>query len=231
MKQAPLSTDQSKGTMSDVTIVLADDHPVVRQGLRTLLESESGFRVIGEAGDGLEAVRMVERLSPRVLIVDLTMPGLSGLEVTRQVSRRFPQTHVLVLSIHADEAYVLQALRNGAAGYLLKESSTADLVRAVFEVASDRRYLSPPLSQQAIEAYVQNGREKMLDTYEMLTTREREVLQLAAEGYSNSEIGTRLFISPRTVETHRGALMKKLGLKNQTDVIRYALRRGILPND
>jgi DNA-binding NarL/FixJ family response regulator len=223
--------DETKGIIGEITIVLADDHPVVRQGLRALLESEKDFRVIGEAGDGLEAVRVVERLKPRVLIVDLTMPGLSGLEVTRQVSRRFPETHILVLSIHANEAYVLQALRNGAAGYLLKDSSTTDLVRAVLEVASDRRYLSPPLSQHAIEAYVQKGREEMLDTYEMLTTREREVLQLAAEGYSNSEIGARLFISPRTAETHRGALMKKLGLKNQTDVIRYALRRGILSND
>lgn len=217
--------------MSDVTIVLADDHPVVRQGLRALLESEPAFRVIGEVDDGLEAVRVVGRLQPHVLIVDLSMPGLNGLEVTRQVRRRFPKTRVLMLSIHADEAYVLQALRNGAAGYILKDSSTADLLRAVFEVASDRRYLSSLLSQHAIEAYVQKEREEMLDTYEMLTTREREVLQLAAEGHSNSEIGARLFISPRTVETHRSTLMKKLGLKKQTDLVRYALRRGILPND
>ena len=228
---ATISTDQSKGTMTDVAIVLADDHPVVRQGLRALLESEPAFRVIGEADDGLEAVRVVERLEPHVLIVDLSMPGLNGLEVTRQVSRRLPKTRVLMLSIHADEAYVLQALRNGAAGYLLKDSSTADLVRAVFEVAAERRYLSPSLYQQAIEAYVQRAQEEVLDTYEMLTTREREVLQLAAEGYSNPEIGARLFISSRTVEIHRATMMKKLGLKSQTDVIRYALKRGILPSD
>jgi DNA-binding NarL/FixJ family response regulator len=211
------------------TILLADDHPVVRQGLRTLLESEPNFSVVGEASDGLEVADLVERLKPQVAVVDVMMPGLNGLEVTRQIRRRAPQTRVVILSMYADEAYVLEALRNGAAGYVLKDSSAVDLVKAVREVATGRRFLSPPLSERAIEAYEQKASAASLDTYETLTTREREVLHLAAEGHSNHEIAARLKISPRTVETHRAHLMRKLGLKSQVDLIRYALRRKILP--
>lgn len=214
--------------MSMTTIVLADDHHVVRQGLRTLLESESDFRVIGEAGDGLEAVQLVERLQPDVLVLDLMMPSLNGLEVTRQVSQRSPQTRVVILSMHSSEAYVLEALRHGAAGYVLKASSAADLIKAVREVTAGRHYLSPPLSEQAIAAYVQKAKEATLDKYETLTTREREVLHLAAEGFSNREIAERLSISPYTAMTHRANLMRKLDLHSQTDLVRYALQRGII---
>ena len=210
-------------------IVLADDHKVVRQGLRALLEAEPDFRVVGETGDGLEAVQLVERLKPDVLVLDLMMPGLSGLEVTRQVTKRLPQTRVVILSMHADQAYVLEALKNGASGYVLKESSTADLVQAVREVLAGRRYLSPPLSEHAIEAYVGMAKETTLDRYKTLTTREREVLHLAAEGHTNAEIADRLSISSRTAETHRANMMRKLDLRSQTDLIRYALRRGIIP--
>ena len=216
--------------MTGTTIALADDHIVVRQGLRALLETEPDFRVIGEVGDGLEAVHLVERLQPDVLVLDLMLPGLSGLEVTRLVHRGSPQTRVLILSMYADEAYVLQALKNGAAGYVLKDSSAADLVQAVREVARGRRYLSPPLSERAIERYAQKAETSTQeDSYEMLTTREREVLHLAAEGHTNAEIAARLGISPRTVETHRANLMHKLGIHTQTDLVRYALRRGIVP--
>ncbi len=215
--------------MSLTTIVLADDHPVVRQGLRAVLEAEKDFRLIGETGDGLETVRLIERLQPDVLMLDLMMPGLGGLEVTRQVSQRSPRTRVVILSMHADEAYVLEALKNGATGYVLKESSADDLVRAIREVAAGRRYLSPPLSERAIETYVQRARDASLDGYESLTPREREVLHLAAEGHHNPEIATRLFISSRTVEVHRANLMRKLGFRTQTDLVRYALKRGILP--
>ena len=215
--------------MSLTTIVLADDHPVVRQGLRAVLEAEKDFRLIGETGDGLEAVRLIERLQPDVLMLDLMMPGLGGLEVTRQVSQRSPRTRVVILSMHADEAYVLEALKNGATGYVLKESSADDLVRAIREVAAGRRYLSPPLSERAIETYVQRARDGSLDGYESLTPREREVLHLAAEGHHNPEIAARLFISSRTVEVHRANLLRKLGLRTQTDLVRYALKRGILP--
>ncbi len=211
------------------SIVLADDHHVVRQGLRALLEGQPDFQLVGEAGDGLEAVQLTERLKPDVLIIDLMMPSLNGLEATRQVSQRSPQTRVVILSMHANEAYVLEALRNGAAGYVLKDSSAADLVHAVREVVAGRRYLSAPLSERAIAAYIQKASDVTTDPYEMLTNREREVLHLAAEGYTNAEIADQLSISPRTAETHRANLMHKLGLHTHTDLIRYALRRGILP--
>ena len=164
-----------------------------------------------------------------VLVVDLMMPGLSGLEVTRQVRQRSPRTHIVILSMYSNEAYVLEALRNGAAAYVLKDSTAADLVHAVREVVAGRRYLSPPLSERAIETYTEKAKSTLMDPYETLTTRERQVLHLAAEGCTNAEIGDRLSISPRTVETHRANLMRKLGLESQTDLIRYALRRGIIP--
>ena len=211
------------------TIVLVDDHPVVRRGLRVLLEAEPEFRILGEAGEGLEAVQLVERLKPDVLVLDLMIPGLNGLEVTRQVSQRSPRTRVVILSMHANEAYVLEALRNGATGYVLKDAGADEVVKAIREVAAGRRYLSPPLSERAIETYVQKANTAPLDLYDTLTTREREVLHLAAEGHSSPEIADRLSISPRTVETHRGNLMRKLNLRTQTDLVRYALRRGILP--
>jgi DNA-binding NarL/FixJ family response regulator len=215
--------------LSLITIVLADDHHVVRQGLRALLEAEPGFSVVAEAADGLAAADLVERLKPNVLVLDLMMPRLSGLEVARQVRRRSPQTRVVVLSMYANEAYVLEALRNGVAGYVLKESTAADLVHAVREAVAGRRYLSHPLSERAIELYVQKAQATTPDIYETLTSREREVMHLVAEGYSNADIAARLSITRRTAETHRARVMRKLGLRNQVELIRYALRRGILP--
>jgi two-component system response regulator NreC len=211
------------------TILLADDHRIVRQGLRALLEAEPDFSLVGETGDGLEAIQLAERLQPDVIVLDLMMPGINGLEATRQISDNCPQTRVVILSMHADEAYVLEALRNGASGYVLKDSSADDLVRAVREVEAGRRYLSPPLSERAIEAYTRKAQETSLDPYEKLTNREREVLHLAAEGHSSTEIAERLSISSRTVETHRANMMRKLDLHSQTDLIRYALKRGIIP--
>jgi two-component system response regulator NreC len=211
------------------TIVLADDHRIVRQGLRALLQAEPDLRLVGETGDGLEAVQLARRLQPDVVVLDLMMPSINGLEATRQISESCPQTRVIILSMHADEAYVLESLRNGAAGYVLKDSSADDLVRAVREVVAGRRYLSAPLSERANEAYIQKARETPLDPYEKLTSREREVLHLAAEGHSSSEIAERLSISSRTVETHRANMMRKLDLHSQTDLIRYALKRGIIP--
>jgi two-component system response regulator NreC len=214
--------------MRELTIVVADDHPIVREGLRSLLETEPGISVVGETDDGLEAVELVERVRPDVLIVDMMMPGLNGLEVTRQVNQRVPETRIIVLSVHADDVYVLGALRNGASGYILKESSTAELRVAIHEVVQGRRYLAPPLSERAIEAYVQEADAAAVNIYGDLTSREREVLQLAAEGYGNSEIADRLSISPRTVATHRSNLMRKLDLENQTELVRYAFRKGII---
>ena len=213
------------------TVILADDHAIVRHGLRTLLEAEPGLSLVGEAEDGLAAIRLVEQLRPDILIVDLMMPGLNGLEVTRQVRKCSPQTRIIVLSMHANEAYVLEALRHGALGYVLKGSQVRDLVQATQQVAAGRRYLSPPLSERAIEVYVQKAEATVLDDYEILSPRERQVLHLAAEGRTNAEIGARLFISPRTAETHRARLMRKLGLQNHTELILYAIRRGLIPAD
>jgi DNA-binding NarL/FixJ family response regulator len=212
-----------------ISIVLADDHHIVRQGLRALLEAESDFRVIGEASNGRDAIELVRKLHPNVLVLDLMMPVLNGIEVTRQLGKGFPQTKIVILSMYANEAYVLETLANGASAYVLKDSNTSDLVLAVREVAIGRRYLSPPLSDRAIEAYQEKARSASLDKYETLTTREREILQLAAEGSSSTDIASKLGISARTAETHRTNLMRKLNLHNQADLIRYALRRGIIP--
>ncbi|HDQ73406.1 MAG TPA: response regulator transcription factor [Chloroflexi bacterium] len=210
------------------TIVLADDHQVVRKGIRALLEAEEDFRLVGEANDGLEAVQLVERLRPDVLVVDLMMPGLNGIEVTRQVCKRSPETKVVVLSMHANDDYVLEALRAGALGYVLKDASISELVEAIHEASIEHRFLSPVLAERVIDAYVRQTQESTLDRYETLTDREREVLHLAAEGLTNAEVAERLTISSRTVETHRGNMMRKLKLENQTELVRYAIRKGII---
>ena len=214
-----------------ISIVLADDHPVVRRGMQTLLEAEPDFAIIGEAGDGLESVRLVENLQPDVLILDLMMPGLSGLEALRIIRKRSPRTRVVVLSMHDTHAFVAEALMNGATGYVLKGSDELNLVRAVREAAGGRRFLSPPVTERAIDAYVEHARAASLDPHDTLTAREREVLQLTAEGKTGPEIAARLHISHRTVENHRANLMRKLLLKNQSELVRYALRRGLISLD
>jgi len=196
--------------------------------MQTLLEAEPDFSVIGEAGDGLESVRFVEKLQPDVLILDLMMPGLSGLEALRIIRQRSPRTRVVVLSMHDNNAFVAEALKNGATGYVLKGSDEENLVRAVREAAAGRRFLSPPVTERAIDAYIEQARAAQLDPHETLTAREREVLQLAAEGKTGAEIAARLHISQRTVENHRASLMRKLGLKNQSELVRYAVRRGLI---
>jgi two-component system, NarL family, response regulator NreC len=211
------------------TVVLADDHPVVRQGLRSLLEAEGGFEVLGVADDGLEAVRQVERLKPHVLVVDLMMPGMNGFEVARQLTESGSHTRVIVLTMHTNDAYVQEALRGGAAGYVLKDSSDSELVDAVRAVAAGRRYLSAALAERAIDDYAERAKQSGGAQHETLSAREREILQLVAEGHPSSEIGARLHLSPRTVETHRASLMRKLGLRTRTDLLRYAFRHGILP--
>ena len=212
-----------------LSIVLADDHPVVRRGMRTLLESEQDFSVVGEAGDGLETVRLVERLQPDVLVLDLMMPGLGGLEVLRILGQRSPRTRVVVLSMYSTTAFVVEALKNGATAYVLKGGTEADLVRAVREAAAGKRFLSAPITEIAIGAYTEQSKAGPFDAHETLTTREREVLQLVAEGKTSPEIAAHLHISPRTVENHRANLMRKLGLQNQSELIRHALRHGLIP--
>ena len=212
------------------TIVLADDHPIVRQGISGLLESEPGFVVVGEAGDGREAVELVERLQPDIAILDLMMPELNGLEVARRALRLSPRTRVVILSMYSDEPHVLEALRAGAMAYVLKGTSTETLIFALREAMAGRRYLSPPLSDRAVEVYLaQIGTaERPTDRYELLTAREREVLELVARGASYAEIADKLTISPRTAETHRTNLMRKLDLKTTADITLYAVQRGLI---
>ena len=211
-----------------ITIVLADDHRIVLQGLRALLEAEQDFNVIGETGDGLEALELVKKLNPDVAVLDLMMHGLSGLEVARQLNKQTPRTKLIILSMYDDEGFVLEALSNGVSAYVLKDAGSADLIQAVREVSEGHRYLSPSLSDRAIEVYEQMTKAKTMDKYETLTTREREVLHLSAEGHTNSEIAQRLGISVRTAETHRSKVMHKLGVHTQADLTRYAIRRGII---
>jgi two-component system, NarL family, response regulator NreC len=212
-----------------VTVLLVDDHPIVRQGLRNLLESIAEFRVVGEAGDGLQALEMVEKLQPQVVVVDVMMPGLTGLDVSQRVKRQWPAIKVVVLSMQNNEAYVVTALKSGASGYILKDTGPEELVDAIRAVVKGERYLSKQLSERIINAYVNKMEEIEVDPYDTLTNREKEVLNLVAQGLTNNEIAQRLYISPRTAELHRSNVINKLGLKNQVDLVRFAIRRGILP--
>ena len=211
-----------------ITVLLADDHIVMRQGLRALIDSQADLEVVGEASNGHEALEMIQLKKPAVSVLDLMMPGLSGLEVTRQVWRI---SQVLILSMHADEAYVIEALRKGASGYVLKDATANELIQAIRIVASGQRYLSSPFSERAISAYIQRVKTGSLEPYDTLTTREREILQLVAEGRNSGEIAQRLSISPRTVEAHRASLNRKLDIHSQADLIRLAMKKGLLPLD
>jgi two-component system response regulator NreC len=215
----------------NVTILLADDHPFVRRGARNLLEAETDFSVVGEAEDGLQAVQMAERLRPDVLIVDIMMPNLNGFEVLKQVSHRSPNTRKIVLSMQSADPYVVKAFQSGASGYILKDSAPDELINAIRHVLLDNKYLSPKLPERLIAIVTELRGNAEQDKYETLTNREREIFQMTAEGRTSQEIGDKLMISPRTVEVHRSNLTSKLGIKNQVDLIRIAIKRGILPMD
>ncbi|MCU0493514.1 MAG: response regulator transcription factor [Chloroflexaceae bacterium] len=210
------------------SIILADDHPIVRQGLRATLQ-EDGYQIVGEAANGREAVQLVERFRPDMLIVDMEMPLLSGTEVARQVQHLVPHTRVIVLSIHADESYVLEALRGGALAYVLKDAATEMLQMALREVQAGRRFLSPPLNERAIAAYVAQTWASQDDVLETLTAREREILLLVAQRHTNHRIGEMLSISHRTVDTHRTNLMRKLDLHSQADLAEFVRTHRLLP--
>jgi two-component system, NarL family, response regulator NreC len=211
-----------------ITVLIADDHPVLRTGLRTHLEGEGDLRVVGESGDGPGTLLEVERHRPRVLLLDLKLPGLDGLEVIRQVRQRFPATRVLVYSMWGTEAYVVEALKFGAAGYLLKGTDGPAVVHAVREVAAGRRVLGHPLTERAIESYLRMSREAPEDPWTGLTAREREVLLLAGQGLTSAQIARKLFLGVRTVETHRARGMRKLDLKNQIELGRAVMERNEL---
>ena len=215
--------------MTPVRVFLADDHAIVRSGLRLLLEREPDFTVAGEAADGRAAVDALARESADVAVLDVAMPNLNGIEAAAQISRRRPETAVIMLSMHSDETYILRCLRAGARGYVLKESAEGELIAAIRAVRAGRSYFSPKVQRLLQRDHVaQLRRAGADDPYEALTEREREILQLAAEGNSNKEIAGRLSLSPLTVETHRKRIAEKLGLHGPAELILYAVRRGII---
>jgi len=213
-----------------VSIILVDDHPMIRHGLRNLLSNISDFQVIGEASDGLRALQEVDLRKPDILVVDLMMPNLNGLEVLSQVKKLSPATRSIVFSMQSADVYVLEALQAGAMGYLLKDMGASEIVAAIEAVVQGNRYVSQRISR-LLDVKTTSSQSSPPDMYNTLTAREREIMQMTAEGKSSTEIGETLVISPRTVEVHRGRLMKKLGLRNQAELIRYAMRRGILHAD
>ena len=212
-----------------VTVALADDHVVVRQGLRLLLESDPEFVVVGEAANGLDAIELVKRRKPKVLIADLMMPGLDGLETTRRLLRLKSDTRVIILTMYGDEAYLLDALGSGAAGYVVKESAGADLFRAIRDVVAGQRYLSPLLSEVFTRGYLQKFRPALLKLSPTLTNRERRVLQLVLQGASSSDIGARLKISLRTVESHLNNFVARLGVNTDHDIVSHTAKRRVRP--
>lgn len=208
------------------TLIIADDHSVVRSGFRAVLEREPDFRVVAEASDGIEAVRLTEQHEPDVLILDLQMPGMSGLDVIMELRRSAEKTKIIVLSMFSHDDYVLSALRNGAAGFVIKDSSLEELVEAIRECLAGNRFLSRSLPESLLDEIETSG-NRPTSRYDQLTPRERTVLKLVSEGLSTSEIGDRLFISPRTVERHRYNIMTKLELRNERELVRFAMEHDI----
>jgi two-component system, NarL family, response regulator NreC len=215
--------------LAPIRILIADDHIIIRSGLRLLLEQQPDFKVVAEAGDGREAVELVSKHHPEVAVLDIGMPQLNGIEATQQIVAKDPATQVVILSMHADEGYVLRALKAGARAYILKNSAEADLIRAVRTVAEGKSFFSPVISKMLLEDYVRQIRDKHVeDSYDLLTPREREILQLVAEGRTNKEVATILNLSVHTVDAHRGNLLQKLNLHSVPELILYAVRKGII---
>ncbi len=215
--------------MSQVRIVLADDHTIMRSGLKLLLEREPDFVVVGEAGDGRTATQIVEKHSPDVIVMDIAMPNLNGIEAAARIAASHPKTAVIILSMHSDETYVLRALKAGARAYLLKDSAESDLILAVRSVIAGRTFFSPAISNMLMEDYIREIRERGVDdSYELLTPRERELLQLLAEGKTTKEMATDLGLSSYTIDTHRGNILRKLNVNSLAELMLYAMRKGII---
>jgi len=212
-----------------IRIVLADDHVVMRNGLRLLLERQPDFEIVGEAADGRKTVEICDALKPGVVVLDIAMPNLNGIEAARQICAKLPKTSIVILSMHSDEGYVLRALKAGARAYLLKDSAEADLINAIRVVTEGKAFFSPAISKMLVDDYVLRLQQRGVeDSYELLTTREREILQLLAEGKSNKEVANILSLSLYTVETHRGNILQKLNLHSVPELILYAVRKGVI---
>jgi DNA-binding NarL/FixJ family response regulator len=217
---------------SKYRIVIAEDHTILREGLRALLSSSPDFDIVGEAEDGREAIRCVEKLKPHLVLTDLSMPRMNGMEAIREIRRRAPETKILVLTVHKTEEYILATLQAGADGYLLKDSSHAELLAAVTHVLSGKHYISPGISDKILEGYLEGRKAiKTRTSWETLTSREREILKLIAEGYKNKEIADDLCISVKTVEKHRANLMEKLNLHNVQGLTAFAIERGLVSRE
>jgi two-component system, NarL family, response regulator NreC len=215
--------------VKQIRILLADDHTVMRRGLRLLLESQPAFSVVAEASDGRQAVEQAEATKPDIAVLDIAMPNLSGIEAAQRINAALPQTAVIVLSMHSDESYVLRALKAGVKGYLLKDSAESDLIEAIKAVHQGKAFFSPEISRMLVEDYMREIQTRRVeDSYELLTSREREILQLLAEGKSNKEIANLLGLSLYTVETHRRNLQDKLNLHNFPELVLYAVRKGVI---
>jgi two-component system, NarL family, response regulator NreC len=215
--------------MSKVRVLIADDHGIVRKGLRLQLEQNAQFHVVGEATDGREAVRLAEELKPDVVIMDIAMPNLNGIQATAQIVKRNPQVGVIILSMHSDESYLTKTLTAGAKGYLLKDNADVDLYRAVQVVGQGKPFFSPAIANTLLEDYMRQLQQRGLqDSYDLLTAREKEILQLLAEGKSNKEVASALNLSLNTVETHRTRIMQKLDLHSAVDIVLYAVRKKII---
>ena len=212
-----------------ISVVVAD-HEIVRRGIAAVFRSETDLRIVGETADGVEALRLVERLRPDVLVVDGQLPGVNGFEVARQALRASKKTRIVIIGMQQHEAYVRRALKTGALGYVLKSMRPRDIVDAVRHVAAGRRYLSAPLADLAIGAYLEK-RDESDEKFDSLTTRERQVLALGASGSTNAEIAERLCISIRTVESHRANFIRKLGLRSKSDLVIFAIRHGLIEID
>ena len=217
--------------MSTLRVVLADDHALVRAGFRSLLEALAGVQVVGEAADGREALRLIGELRPDLALIDIAMPGLNGLEVVARGAKEHPRTRVIVVSMHAQDEYVRRALVAGAAGYMLKHADSRELEMAIRSVAAGETWLSPSVSKKVVAAYSKNERGGAEDPLEVLTGRQREILQLIAEGHSRKEIAQRLQLSVKTVESHRAQLVERLGKRSTAELVRWAIQHGIVAPD
>jgi two-component system response regulator NreC len=217
--------------MGKIKVLVADDHTILRQGIKALLDNQESIEVIGEAKDGREALAIIEETLPDVILMDIAMPGLNGLEATRRIKKKFPRMKVLVLTMYTNEEYIFQILNAGANGYLVKETAFQDLISAIKAVYKNEAFMSPSISKKVINSYIKKAQDDEEQTCEILTTREREILQLIAEGNSSKKIAELLFISPKTVETHRTHIMDKLNIHNRTGLIKYAIRKGMVDVD